>query len=76
MAVCNRSVLPWSACCPGVQGIDWRDKRARGCNAGRNPIQDSFYDGINVDPLEVLFVKVKASMRDAKWSHVLQVSPL
>lgn len=54
------------------QGIDWRDKRAKGCNAGRNPIQESFYDGINVDPLEVLFVKVKASMRDAKWSHVLQ----
>lgn len=58
-----------------MQGIDWRDKRARGCNAGRNPIQDSFYDGINVDPLEVLFVKVKASMRDAKWSHVMQVCP-
>ena len=47
-----------------------------GCNAGRNPIQEAFYDGVNVDPLEVLFVKVKASMRDARWPHVLQVPPL
>lgn len=46
-----------------------------GCNAGRNPIQEAFYDGVNVDPLEVLFVKVKASMRDARWPHVLQVPP-
>lgn len=54
------------------QGIDWRDQRAKGCNAGQNPIQDFFYDGISIDPLEVLFVKVKASMRDATWSHVMQ----
>lgn len=66
---CSRARLPQ------MQGIDWRDKRAVGCNAGRNPIQESFYDGVNVDPLEVLFVKVKASMRDARWPHVLQVPP-
>lgn len=54
------------------QGVDWRDSRAQGCNAGRNPIQESFYDGVNADPLEVLFVKVKNSMHAARWQHVLQ----
>ena len=53
--------------------MDWRDPKAAGCNAGRNPIQESFYDGVNADPLEVMFVKVKASMRDARWPHVMQV---
>lgn len=57
-----------------LQGVDWRDPRAQGCNAGRNPIQESFYDGVNADPLEVLFVKVKASMHQAHWQHVLQVT--
>ena len=56
--------------------MDWRDPRAQGCNAGRNPIQESFYDGVNADPLEVLFVKVKASMHQAHWQHVLQVAHL
>jgi len=68
--LCHDGCIP----CVAPQGVDWRDKRAVGCNAGRNPIQESFYDGVNADPLEVLFVKVKASMRDARWSHVLQVS--
>ena len=60
--------------CWALQGVDWRDPRAQGCNAGRNPIQESFYDGVNADPLEVLFVKVKASMHQAHWQHVLQVT--
>ena len=50
--------------------MDWRDARASACNGNRNPIQQDFYDGINADPLEVLFIKVKASMRQAGWSHV------
>lgn len=41
-----------------VQGLDWRDPQGNACNAGLNPIQNLFYDGINVDPLEVLFIKV------------------
>lgn len=61
------------SCSSLLQGIDWRDSRAQGCNAGRNPIQESFYDGVNADPLEVLFVKVKNSMHAARWQHVLQV---
>lgn len=55
------------------QGVDWRDPRAGACNGVRNPIQQNFYDGINADPLEVLFIKVKSSMRQAGWEHVTQV---
>lgn len=55
------------------QGVDWRDPRAAACNGARNPVQQNFYDGINVDALEVLFIKVKASMRRAGWDHVAQV---
>ena len=43
--------------------MDWRDARAAACNSGRNPIQQYFYDGINV----------KGSMRAAGWEHVAQV---
>ena len=50
--------------------MDWRDTRTSACNGNRNPIQQDFYDGINADPLEVLFIKVKASMRQAGWGHV------
>ena len=57
------------------QGVDWRDPRAAACNGARNPIQQNFYDGINADPLEVLFIKVKGSMRQAGWDHVTQVCP-
>ena len=53
--------------CWAAQGVDWRDPRAHGCNAGRNPIQESFYDGVNADPLEVLFVKIKAFQLDSNW---------
>jgi hypothetical protein len=72
---CSLDVQPGVTVTPFVlQGVDWRDPRAQGCNAGRNPIQESFYDGVNADPLEVLFVKVKASMHQARWQHVLQVA--
>jgi hypothetical protein len=76
-AVCSGPEPPSNTSLPGralpPQGIDWRDARAGACNANRNPVQPSFYDGISVDPLEVLFVKVKGSMRQAEWPHVLQV---
>ena len=59
-----------------VQGVDWRDARTSACNGNRNPIQQDFYDGINADPLEVLFIKVKASMRQAGWGHVTKARAL
>ena len=46
------------------QGVDWRDAavRALHCNQGRNPLSgDGWNDGVNVDPLEVMFVKVRLS---------------
>ena len=51
----------WRLCKPSLwalQGLDWRDPAVPACNAGLNPIQEGFYDGINVNPLEVLFIKV------------------
>lgn len=41
-----------------MQGVNWRSKDALDCNGGLNPIQNNFNDGINVDALETLFVKV------------------
>lgn len=58
---------------PPVQGVDWRDPSVtrRACNGELNPLQPGFNDGINVEPLEVMFIKVKASMRAAgNWPHV------
>ena len=40
------------------QGVNWRDKTQWHCNSDESPYKESHYDGINVDPLEVLFVKV------------------
>ncbi|KAK9808001.1 hypothetical protein WJX73_002333 [Symbiochloris irregularis] len=54
------------------QGLDWRDSQSNACNGGLNPIQWGFYDGIDVNPLEVLFIKVKKSMHEAGWGHVQQ----
>lgn len=75
--VCWRTARRHSAVCEvpscAQQGVDWRDPRAAACNGARNPIQQNFYDGINADPLEVLFIKVKGSMRRAGWDHVTQV---
>lgn len=54
-----------------LQGVDWRDHavQRRPCNAGRSALDFSgANDGVNVDPLEVMFVKVKKRMRS--WPHV------
>lgn len=45
--------------CCRYQGVNWRDKQQWHCNADESPYKESHYDGINVDPLEVLFVKVR-----------------
>ena len=39
--------------------MNWHDQSQWGCNANESPYKESHYDGINVDPLEVLFVKVR-----------------
>lgn len=40
------------------------------CNGGLNPLQPSFNDGIDVNPFEVLFIKVKESfLKGEGWVH-------
>ncbi|GMH41199.1 hypothetical protein BSKO_09109 [Bryopsis sp. KO-2023] len=41
------------------QGVDWRRKENWNCNDRMNPYLAKNYDGVFVNPLEVLFVKVK-----------------
>ena len=44
------------------QGVDWRDRRFHACNHRVSPINTrSAYDGIDIDPLEVMFIKYKDS---------------
>lgn len=52
------------------QGLDWRHPALVHCNGGSNPLQPGFNDGITVEPLEVMFVKVKESMKAAQWPQV------
>ena len=66
-----------------MQGVDWSaasktvkadrdgDSQHRPCNGGMNPIQPGFNDGISIEPMEVMFVKVKAAMLAAgNWPSV------
>ncbi len=41
--------------------MDWRDKRNHNCNGRWNPTGTFYNDGLDVDPLEVMFVKVRAA---------------
>jgi len=34
-----------------------------------NPLQPGFHDGTDIDPFEIMFIKVKRSMREARWRH-------
>ena len=42
------------------QGIDWRQKENWNCNERFSPYAEHHYDGLSLDPLEVVFVKVCA----------------
>ncbi|CAL8465845.1 g5381 [Coccomyxa elongata] len=50
------------------QGIDWTNRRSWNCNARLNPYADYAYDGIGLNPMEVLFVKVKGFQREGNWA--------
>jgi hypothetical protein len=50
------------------QGVDWRDKRNWRCNAGYSPYAEHHYDGLSVEPLEVVFVKVKSYLLNLQWT--------
>ncbi|KAK9841148.1 hypothetical protein WJX74_000759 [Apatococcus lobatus] len=49
------------------QGIDWRDKENWACNERFSPYAEHHYDGLSLDPLEVVFVKVKSYLLDLQW---------
>jgi hypothetical protein len=36
------------------QGVNFRDSQYHNCNGGHNPLQVNSYDGITVNPLEVM----------------------
>ncbi|KDD73356.1 hypothetical protein H632_c2260p0, partial [Helicosporidium sp. ATCC 50920] len=50
------------------QGVDWRDTSVWGCNAALNPYAEHMNDGIDVSPLEVMFVKIKEYLLEANWT--------
>jgi hypothetical protein len=62
------------------QGIDWLASRDLvdqvGCNEDMNPIQPGFYDGTDVDPTEVMFVKVKSAFLEAEWPSAVRAHRL
>lgn len=56
------------------QGIDWLDPANWGCNKQHNPYGEYFYDGIGLNPFEVLFVKMKEKALQNDWSFSLQAA--
>ncbi|KAK9848558.1 hypothetical protein WJX84_002458 [Apatococcus fuscideae] len=54
------------------QGVDWSDEHNWGCNSRVNPQGEGYYDGISLDPLEVMFVKFKRVLVQNKWANVIQ----
>jgi hypothetical protein len=54
------------------QGVNWQDKSQWHCNSDESPYKESHYDGINVDPLEVLFVKVKEQLLELRYGATLK----
>ena len=50
------------------QGVDWRDHANWECNAGFSPYAENHYDGLSIEPLEAVFVKVKSYLLDLQWT--------
>ena len=50
------------------QGVEWRDKANWKCNAGFSPYAENHYDGLSIEPLEAVFVKVKSYLLDLQWT--------
>ncbi|EIE24703.1 hypothetical protein COCSUDRAFT_14419 [Coccomyxa subellipsoidea C-169] len=49
------------------QHVDWTNTSNWNCNAGLNPYAEFAYDGLVLNPLEVLFVKVKGFQMQGGW---------
>jgi len=53
------------------QGVDWRNTDNHHCNMQINPATQYMYDGISLNPLEILFIKVKQLHVEAEWAQAL-----
>lgn len=51
-------------------GIDWRKESNWQCNAAVNPYVELHYDGISLNPYEVMFVKVKGILLGLGWTSM------
>ncbi|KAG2498860.1 hypothetical protein HYH03_003052 [Edaphochlamys debaryana] len=58
------------------QGVDWRNKSNWGCNQRYSPQSDLTYDGISLDPYEVLFIKVKQVLLERNVTSALTAAKL
>lgn len=47
------------ACTCRYQGVDWRNSSYHGCNQRRNPSAPLGNDGLDLSPMEVMFVVVR-----------------
>mmetsp|Transcript_3206 Transcript_3206/g.9295 ORF Transcript_3206/g.9295 Transcript_3206/m.9295 type:complete len:532 (-) Transcript_3206:1175-2770(-) len=56
------------------QGVDWQNRTNWRCNADESPYKESHYDGINVDPLEVMFVKVKDPLLELRYTSSIKAT--
>ncbi|GAB4817919.1 hypothetical protein N2152v2_004965 [Parachlorella kessleri] len=54
------------------QGVDWRQTKNWGCNAALNPYAEHMYDGIDLSPFEIMFVKLKQFLLEANWTTAAQ----
>ncbi|PNH12741.1 LIM domain and RING finger protein [Tetrabaena socialis] len=56
------------------QGVDWRNKTNWGCNGRSSPQSELTYDGVSLDPHEVMFVKVKEALLQRNISYALKAA--
>jgi len=55
------------------QGVDWRSSSSWQCNQRVPPDFESHYDGISINPYEIIFVPVKSSTSANRWSFIQQI---
>ena len=55
------------------QGVDWRSSSSWQCNQRVPPDFEFHYDGISINPYEIIFVPVKSSTSANRWSFIQQI---
>lgn len=56
------------------QGVDWLNHDNWACNKQHNPYGEYYYDGISLNPFEVLFVKMKEKALRNEWPFSIQAA--